>query len=98
MNRPQPDAILARPRGRPLQKDFMQRLLRLAAGLALALGVSGAATAFSLPKLGTPAPPTAPQAQAQVGEWPQAHSNLPADPAIRHRAQEIDFAISVGDR
>ena len=26
------------------------------------------------------------------------HPSKPADPAIRHRAQEIDFVISVGDR
>ena len=62
----------------------MIRLSRVAAGIALALGVSGAAGAFTLPKLGKPAPPAAaPTAPPRAGEWAQAHSDLPADPSIR---------------
>ena len=50
----------------------------------MALGVSGAAGAFTLPKLGKPAPPAAaPTAPPRAGEWAQAHSDLPADPSIR---------------
>lgn len=70
----------------------MVRLSRATTALVVALGITGvslsSAGAFGLPKLGKPAASTAtePAPRLKTGEWPQAHSDLPPDPAIRFGA------------
>ncbi|HEX7757879.1 MAG TPA: insulinase family protein [Caulobacteraceae bacterium] len=70
----------------------MVRLSRAAAAFVVALGISGiglsGAGAFGLPKLDKPAAETSIEAplRLKTGEWPQAHSDLPPDPAIRFGA------------
>ena len=63
----------------------MLRLMRPALAVAVAIGLSG----FSLPKVSLPkfhAPTLTKPAKLGVGEWPQAHSDLPADPDTRFGA------------
>ena len=63
----------------------MFRLMRPALAVAVALGLSG----FSLPKVSLPklhVPALTKPAKLDVGEWPQAHSDLPADPDTRFGA------------
>ena len=71
----------------------MARLSRVAAACIVALGITGVglsgANALGLPKFGKPAPAaqaTQPAPRQKPGEWPQAHSDLPPDPAIRFGA------------
>ncbi|MBS0409664.1 MAG: insulinase family protein [Proteobacteria bacterium] len=70
----------------------MVRLSRAAASLIVALGISGVALsgahALGLPKFGhtDAAQGTEPEIKLKPGEWPQAHSDLKPDPAIRFGA------------
>jgi zinc protease len=63
----------------------MLQLPRAALAAAIVLAMAGSAAALGLPKLHSAKPPAA-AAKLKPGQWPQAQSDLPADPAIRFGA------------